>query len=146
MEKLSALSSDAPRVNALKPTPEPVVQWDVLVVGGGATGLGVAVQAALQGQRVALLEAEAVAADVGVGMKPIALDCVAVAKRDRCVTVGVAAPELVPLPVPTPVVERLVCGDRLSVRAADLEPEPDDVAVRLRADLLPVPEDVGVGT
>ena len=57
MEKLSALSSDAPRVNALKPTPEPVVQWDVLVVGGGATGLGVAVQAALQGQRVALLEA-----------------------------------------------------------------------------------------
>ena len=95
---------------------------------------------------VALLEAEAVAADVGVGMKPIALDCVAVAKRDRCVTVGVAAPELVPLPVPMPVVERLVCGDRLSVRAADLEPEPDDVAVRLRADLLPVPEDVGVGT
>lgn len=30
---------------------------DLLVVGGGATGLGVAVQAALEGQRVALVEA-----------------------------------------------------------------------------------------
>ncbi len=57
MENPSALSSDASRVNGLKLPPEPEVQWDVLVVGGGATGLGVAVQAALQGQRVALLEA-----------------------------------------------------------------------------------------
>jgi len=31
--------------------------WDVLVVGGGATGLGVAVQAALEGRQVALVEA-----------------------------------------------------------------------------------------
>lgn len=31
--------------------------WDVLVVGGGATGLGVAVQASLEGRRVAVLEA-----------------------------------------------------------------------------------------
>ena len=30
---------------------------DVLVIGGGATGLGVAVQAALEGRRVALVEA-----------------------------------------------------------------------------------------
>ena len=30
---------------------------DLLVVGGGATGLGVAVQAALEGRRVALVEA-----------------------------------------------------------------------------------------
>lgn len=31
--------------------------WDVLVVGGGATGLGIALQAALEGRRVALVEA-----------------------------------------------------------------------------------------
>lgn len=31
--------------------------WDILVVGGGATGLGVALQAALEGRRVALVEA-----------------------------------------------------------------------------------------
>ena len=31
--------------------------WDLLVVGGGATGLGVALQAALEGRRVALVEA-----------------------------------------------------------------------------------------
>ena len=30
--------------------------WDVLVVGGGATGLGVALEAAQRGWRVALLE------------------------------------------------------------------------------------------
>lgn len=57
MENPSALSSDAPRVNASGAPTEPDALWDVLVVGGGATGLGVAVQAALQGQRVALLEA-----------------------------------------------------------------------------------------
>jgi len=32
-------------------------RWDLLVVGGGATGLGVALQAALEGRRVALIEA-----------------------------------------------------------------------------------------
>jgi glycerol-3-phosphate dehydrogenase len=40
--------------------PSPLSQdtvWDLLVVGGGATGLGVAVQAALEGRRVALVEA-----------------------------------------------------------------------------------------
>ena len=73
---------------------------------------------------------------MAVGIKPIALDCDAVADSDRSEAVGDVVP----------VAERLVCGDRLSVRAADLEPEPDDVAVRLRADLLPVPEDVGVDT
>ena len=57
MENSSALPSDASSVSAANPAPEPDTQWDVLVVGGGATGLGVAVQAALQGQRVALLEA-----------------------------------------------------------------------------------------
>ncbi len=57
MENLSPLPSDAPRLSADSPAPEPDAHWDVLVVGGGATGLGVAVQAALQGQRVALLEA-----------------------------------------------------------------------------------------
>lgn len=57
MENPSALSSDAPCVNACGAPTEPDASWDVLVVGGGATGLGVAVQAALQGQRVALLEA-----------------------------------------------------------------------------------------
>lgn len=31
--------------------------WDLLVIGGGATGLGVALQAALEGRRVALVEA-----------------------------------------------------------------------------------------
>ncbi|MFT4192602.1 MAG: glycerol-3-phosphate dehydrogenase/oxidase [Comamonas sp.] len=31
--------------------------WDLLVVGGGATGLGVALQAALEGRRVVLIEA-----------------------------------------------------------------------------------------
>ena len=41
---------------------EPLEQWahapcDLLVIGGGATGLGVAVQAALEGRRVALVEA-----------------------------------------------------------------------------------------
>ena len=54
----SSASSDVDAVvKAASPATEPMVQWDVLVVGGGATGLGVAVQAALQGQRVALLEA-----------------------------------------------------------------------------------------
>ncbi|WP_233249805.1 glycerol-3-phosphate dehydrogenase/oxidase [Limnohabitans sp. Bal53] len=57
MENPSAWSSDAPRVNASGAPTEPDAPWDVLVVGGGATGLGVAVQAALQGQRVTLLEA-----------------------------------------------------------------------------------------
>ncbi|WP_291913800.1 glycerol-3-phosphate dehydrogenase/oxidase [Limnohabitans sp.] len=57
MENSSALSSDAPSVNASGAPNEPDAPWDVLVVGGGATGLGVAVQAALQGQCVALLEA-----------------------------------------------------------------------------------------
>ena len=41
---------------------EPLEQWarapcDLLVIGGGATGLGVAVQAALEGRRVVLVEA-----------------------------------------------------------------------------------------
>ena len=54
----SSASSDVDAVvKAASPATEPMVQCDVLVVGGGATGLGVAVQAALQGQRVALLEA-----------------------------------------------------------------------------------------
>ena len=57
MEISSDLPSDAPRENASGAPTEPDAPWDVLVVGGGATGLGVAVQAALQGQRVALLEA-----------------------------------------------------------------------------------------
>ncbi|MGH6623182.1 MAG: FAD-dependent oxidoreductase, partial [Burkholderiaceae bacterium] len=33
------------------------VQWDVLVIGGGATGLGIAVDAAARGSRTALLDA-----------------------------------------------------------------------------------------
>jgi glycerol-3-phosphate dehydrogenase len=36
--------------------------WDLLVIGGGATGLGVAVQAALEGRRVTLVEARDFAA------------------------------------------------------------------------------------
>ena len=57
MENSSPSSAVDPVVNAASPAAEPMDHWDVLVVGGGATGLGVAVQAALQGQRVALLEA-----------------------------------------------------------------------------------------
>ncbi|ALK88495.1 Aerobic glycerol-3-phosphate dehydrogenase [Limnohabitans sp. 63ED37-2] len=57
MENPSPSSSADPVVKATSSAAEPMDHWDVLVVGGGATGLGVAVQAALQGQRVALLEA-----------------------------------------------------------------------------------------
>jgi glycerol-3-phosphate dehydrogenase len=35
---------------------EPFKSWDVLIIGGGATGLGIAVDAALRGYSVALLE------------------------------------------------------------------------------------------
>ena len=59
---------------------------------------------------------------------------------------GDAVPELVTLPVPTPVREGLDCEDRLTVRAADPEPVPDRVAVKLSCDKLPVAEEVGVGT
>ncbi|KJS77301.1 MAG: glycerol-3-phosphate dehydrogenase/oxidase [Serpentinimonas sp.] len=43
------------RQQALEQLPLPTV-WDLLVVGGGATGLGVALEAAQRGWRVALLE------------------------------------------------------------------------------------------
>ncbi|MBP8149367.1 MAG: glycerol-3-phosphate dehydrogenase/oxidase [Limnohabitans sp.] len=45
---MSAFESNAPAHDTC---------WDLLVIGGGATGLGVAVQAALEGRRVALVEA-----------------------------------------------------------------------------------------
>ncbi|HTF61309.1 MAG TPA: FAD-dependent oxidoreductase, partial [Edaphobacter sp.] len=32
------------------------VEWDVLIIGGGATGLGAAVEAASRGYRTALIE------------------------------------------------------------------------------------------
>ena len=44
------------KASASNALPQDLV-WDLLVVGGGATGLGVAVQAALEGRRVALVEA-----------------------------------------------------------------------------------------
>ena len=44
------------RKMALHQLAEPGVIWDILVIGGGATGLGVAVDAASRGYRTALLE------------------------------------------------------------------------------------------
>ncbi len=49
------MSSRAQQFHALSQNPEP---FDLLVIGGGATGLGVAVDAAQRGFRVALLEAQ----------------------------------------------------------------------------------------
>ena len=52
----SAVPLPTRREDLLARLTEPQV-WDLLVVGGGATGLGVAWQAAREGLKVALLEA-----------------------------------------------------------------------------------------
>jgi glycerol-3-phosphate dehydrogenase len=44
------------RQELLKRIQEPSTVWDILVIGGGATGLGIAVDAALRGYRTLLLE------------------------------------------------------------------------------------------
>lgn len=44
------------RARSLQRLAEPATAWDVLVIGGGATGLGVAVDAAARGYRTALIE------------------------------------------------------------------------------------------
>ena len=44
------------RAQSLERLADPATTWDVLVIGGGATGLGVAVDAAARGYRTALVE------------------------------------------------------------------------------------------
>ena len=44
--------------SALLQQVQQVSRWDAVIMGGGATGLGIALQAAVQGYRVLLLEAE----------------------------------------------------------------------------------------
>lgn len=44
------------RENHIKKISDNTIEWDVLVVGGGATGIGIAVDAASRGFKVALLE------------------------------------------------------------------------------------------
>ena len=75
--------------------------WDILVVGGGATGLGVAVQAALEGRQVALVEARDFASGTSSrstkllhgGVRYLAqgrLHLVREALRERAIVLGLA--------------------------------------------------------
>mgnify|MGYP002530584259 CR=1 FL=1 len=54
------------RKDMLNKLQEPEKVWDMVVVGGGATGLGVAVDAATRGYSVVLLEM----ADFAISMAP----------------------------------------------------------------------------
>jgi glycerol-3-phosphate dehydrogenase len=53
---MSAPATELPRA-ALLAQASATQRWDVIIIGGGATGLGVALQAAAEGLRVLLLEA-----------------------------------------------------------------------------------------
>ncbi len=75
--------------------------WDILIVGGGATGLGVAVQAALEGRQVALVEARDFASGTSSrstkllhgGVRYLAqgrLHLVREALRERAIVLGLA--------------------------------------------------------
>ena len=83
--------------------------WDILIVGGGATGLGVAVQAALEGRQVALVEARDFASGTSSrstkllhgGVRYLAqgrLHLVREALRERAIVLGLAPHLAQPLP------------------------------------------------
>ena len=87
--------------------------WDLLVIGGGATGLGVAVQAALEGRRVALVEARDFAAGTSSrstkllhgGVRYLAQGrwrLVREALRERATVLGLAPHLAQPLPFVVP--------------------------------------------
>ena len=87
--------------------------WDLLVIGGGATGLGVSVQAALEGRRVALVEARDFASGTSSrstkllhgGVRYLAqgrLRLVREALRERATVLGLAPHLAQPLPFVVP--------------------------------------------
>src|SRR6201992_295969 len=47
---------DISRENLIEAIPNPETLWDIIIIGGGATGLGVAVDAASRGFKTLLLE------------------------------------------------------------------------------------------
>ncbi|MDQ1630833.1 MAG: glycerol-3-phosphate dehydrogenase [Frankiaceae bacterium] len=131
---------------------EPV---DVLVVGGGVTGVGVALDAATRGLSVALVEKHDLAFGtsrwssklVHGGLRYLASGDVHLAyesARERAALMNSIAPHLVrPLPFVLPFPATSSHADRLKVMAGARAADGLRVAARTEAGLLPPPRHIG---
>src|SRR4051794_23019852 len=130
-------------------------QVDVLVVGGGVTGVGVALDAATRGLSVALVERHDLAFGtsrwssklVHGGLRYLASGDVHLAyesARERAALMNAIAPHLVrPLPFVLPFPASSSHTDRLKVMAGARAADGLRAAARTEAGLLPAPRHIG---
>src|SRR4051794_34572869 len=124
-------------------------QVDVLVVGGGVTGVGVALDAATRGLSVALVERHDLAFGtsrwssklVHGGLRYLATGDVHLAyesARERAALLGTIAPHLVrPLPFLLPLLDSVSRAEQLKLMAGARAGEALRVAARTEHGLLP---------